>query len=263
MKIDVKVKNLGKLKEAEFRIRPMTVITGPNGTGKSFFTKVLYSIFNVINKNVYHESVSQTIRQIQLRLDVLIDNPDIHDLQVAEELKISLDNLQDGFKEASSWKIDDYLAFATSKVAAVEDILALYSSYLNELTNKSSKINSIKPLHSQAIKSSFDSVLLQLKNPQEHYANFLAIHFENELKDNFQISALTELIRFDEKKIEIEVDELLVIEIGIDQKLYIYLEENLIDEVTQFSSVVFFESPAYWKVREALKSAKIIDFVSH
>lgn len=36
MKIDVKVKNLGKIKEAEFHIRPMTVIIGPNGTGKSF-----------------------------------------------------------------------------------------------------------------------------------------------------------------------------------------------------------------------------------
>lgn len=32
MKIDVKVKNLGKLKVAKFKIRPMTVITGPNST---------------------------------------------------------------------------------------------------------------------------------------------------------------------------------------------------------------------------------------
>ena len=36
MKIDLKVKNLGRLKEAEFNIRPMTVITGQNETGKSF-----------------------------------------------------------------------------------------------------------------------------------------------------------------------------------------------------------------------------------
>lgn len=36
MKLNVTVKNLGRIKEAEFKIRPMTVITGTNGTGKSF-----------------------------------------------------------------------------------------------------------------------------------------------------------------------------------------------------------------------------------
>ena len=73
MKVDVKVKNLGRLKETEFQIRPMTIITGQNGTGKSFFTKSLYSILNVINKNVYHESVNQTIGQIQLELELELE----------------------------------------------------------------------------------------------------------------------------------------------------------------------------------------------
>ena len=73
MKIDLKVKNLGRLKEAEFNIRPMTVITGQNETGKSFFTKSLYSNLNVINKNVYHESVNQTIGQIQLELELELE----------------------------------------------------------------------------------------------------------------------------------------------------------------------------------------------
>ncbi|MBT9099137.1 AAA family ATPase [Methylovulum psychrotolerans] len=41
MKLEVSVKNLGQIKEANFHIRPITVITGPNGTGKSFFTKSL------------------------------------------------------------------------------------------------------------------------------------------------------------------------------------------------------------------------------
>ncbi len=63
MNLDVSVQNLGQIREATFNIRPMTVITGPNGTGKSFFTKTLYSILNVINKNVYHEKVNQTIRE--------------------------------------------------------------------------------------------------------------------------------------------------------------------------------------------------------
>jgi len=44
MNLDVSIKNLGKLESGTIKIRPITLLTGPNGTGKSFFTKYLYSI---------------------------------------------------------------------------------------------------------------------------------------------------------------------------------------------------------------------------
>ena len=259
MKIDVKVKNLGKLKEAEFRVRPMTVITGPNGTGKSFFTKSLYSILNVINKNVYHESVNQTIRQIQLQLETFITNiayAGTHDSFVATKITSDLGKLQHQFGEASSWKIDDYLAFAASKIGTVEEMRTFYAEYLIELNSKPTKINSIKSI-SDAINKNFEDFLLQLKNPQKYYVDFFATHIENELKDNFQISTLSELIGFGEEKIEIKVEGLLVIELCGNKKISFEMGSAFIDDVANLSSVVFFESPAYWKVREALKSAKI------
>jgi AAA15 family ATPase/GTPase len=220
MKIDVKVKNLGKLKEAKFHIRPMTVITGPNGTGKSFFTKSLYSILNVINKNVYHESVKQTIRQIQLQLDALVGTiayAGTHDFEVTEDIKVNLDYLQNEFVDASGWKINDYLAFATSKIGVVEKIQTFYAGYLIELNSKPTKINSIKSI-SEAINKNLGDFLLQLKNPQRYYADFFATHIENELKDNFQITTLSELISFGEEKIAIKIDELLDIELSDNKK---------------------------------------------
>jgi len=255
--VDVKVKNLGKLKEAEFHIRPMTVITGPNGTGKSFFTKTLYSILNVINKNVYHESVNQTIRQIQLQLEIFITNiayAGTHDSFVTIKITRDLGKLQNQFGEVSSWKIDDYLAFATSKIGAVDEMRTFYADYLIELNSKPTKINSIKSI-SEAINKNFEDFLLQLKNPQKYYANLFITYIENELKDNFQISTLSELISFGEEKIEIKVDGLLEIELSANTRSF-RLDNEFIDDVSGLSSVVFFESPAYWKVREALKSAK-------
>jgi predicted ATPase len=255
MKIDVKVKNLGKLKEAEFKIRPMTVITGPNGTGKSFFTKSLYSILNVINKNVYHYSVKQTIRTIKLLLQTLVSSISYvgeNDFLAAKRIESELDSLQNEFEYASSWKITDYLVFATTKVTVVEETHNFYTKYLNGL--KPTKKNSINSI-SGAINRSFAEFLLQLKNPQKYYADFFATHIENELKDNFQISTLSELISFGEENISIEVDELLVIELSINNRNF-SLGTDFIDDVSGLSSVVFFESPAYWKVRDALKAAK-------
>ena len=257
MKIDVKVKNLGRLKDAEFQIRPMTVITGQNGTGKSFFTKSLYSILNVINKNVYHESLNQTIRQIQLQLQTVIANVAYvatNDLSVIAEISNDLDKLKSEFEEVSSWKIDDYLAFATSKIDAVKEIHTTYTKYLYELNNKPAKISSIKSI-SEAINSNFWDFQVQLNEPRKYYANLFITNIENELKENFQISTLAELISFEEEKLEIQIDGHLFIELSAKTKR-IELADEFIDYVSGLSCVVFFESPAYWKVREALQSAK-------
>lgn len=256
MNLDVKVKNLGQIKEATFNIRPMTVITGPNGTGKSFFTKSLYSILNVINKNVYHESVKDTIRQLQLRIDVLagsIAYVGSIDIEMAQTAKQKLDQLQTEFDEASGWKINEYLAFATTKTTTLEAIADGYENYLTKL--KPTKLSSIKSI-TESISSSFRRFILQLKDPQKYYVDFFSNHIENELKDNFQISSLNELISFGEEQIKIKADELL--DIGFDSKVGIFfnLGSDFIDEVSTLSSVVFFESPAYWKVRDALNWAK-------
>jgi predicted ATPase len=257
MKVDVKVKNLGRLKETEFQIRPMTIITGQNGTGKSFFTKSLYSILNVINKNVYHESVNQTIRQIQLQLETFISNVAYvatNDFNVITEISNNLDKLQGEFEEVSNWKIDDYLAFAASKIDAVNKIHTAYTSYLQELNKKPAKLNAIKSI-SEAINVNLGEFQLQLNEPRKYYENLFITNIENELKENFQISSLSELIRFDEEKIEFKVDGLLEIELSGNTKKF-RLDNEFIDDVSGLSNVVFFESPAYWKVRDALKSAK-------
>jgi predicted ATPase len=257
MKIDVKVKNLGKIKEAEFHIRPMTVITGPNGTGKSFFTKSLYSILNVINKNVYHESVNNTIRQIQLRLGAF-SAAGTHDSFVDIEITNDLTKLKNEFEEASNWKITDYLVFAYSKVSAVQKIQTSYGMYLNRLNSQPSQTKNMTHINifSESINQNLEYFLLQLRFPKKTYDDLFAAHIENEFKDNFQISDLSELISFGEEKIEIKVDGLLVIELGGNKKISVEMGADFIDDVSNLSSVVFFESPAYWKVRGALISAK-------
>ena len=51
MAFKVKIKNIGKLADAEIHIGDFTVFAGPNNTGKSFVSKLLYSLFNAMNAN--------------------------------------------------------------------------------------------------------------------------------------------------------------------------------------------------------------------
>jgi predicted ATPase len=256
MKIDVKVKNLGKIKEAEFKIRPMTVITGSNGTGKSFFTKSLYSILNVIDKNIYHESITKIIRQIQLQLQTFTRSLSYishEDAFYTKKTLLSIDDLQKDLNDASTWRINDYFVLTSSKIGYVKEIRDDYYQYLNRIRSKT-KFNTVSSI-AKGIEKNFEELIYHLKDANSIYANLFSSQIENELKENFQISSLNELISFGELTTEISVDDLL--NVGFSEKgISLKLGSEFIDYVGGLSGVVFFESPAYWKIKDALNMAK-------
>ena len=51
MDFKIKIHNIGRLHRAEISVKPLTVLAGPNNTGKSFFSKSLYSLFDAMNMN--------------------------------------------------------------------------------------------------------------------------------------------------------------------------------------------------------------------
>ena len=56
MSFKLKIENFGKLSNEEVRIGPFTVFAGPNNTGKSFVSRLLYSLFHGMDKD-NHASV--------------------------------------------------------------------------------------------------------------------------------------------------------------------------------------------------------------
>lgn len=64
MKTNLHIRNFGKIQSANIQLRPLTVIVGPNSSGKSLITKSLYSIFHSMSQN----SNSGSILQLQLKL---------------------------------------------------------------------------------------------------------------------------------------------------------------------------------------------------
>lgn len=105
MRIDVNISNLGKITKAKIGIRPITLLTGPNGTGKSFFTKSLYSILNVINKDVYLISITRQISLIKIHISSFLASLSYAgeaDYIYFKNLRTGLDNLQAKLNLASS-----------------------------------------------------------------------------------------------------------------------------------------------------------------
>jgi len=71
MQLNLNIKNFGKLKDAEIRIGSFTVLAGPNNTGKSYVSKLLYSLFNAMNANHAHVALGEMARPISSALENL------------------------------------------------------------------------------------------------------------------------------------------------------------------------------------------------
>lgn len=257
MDFNVDINSLGKLQEGSLGIKPLTILTGTNGTGKSFVTKVIYSILNVINKNVYHLRINRDLNSLSLHLKSFIGNIyniDKNDFENIKDIENSLIELINEFNLASTWKVQEYLDFTQSQERTINKILKRFNNYIVGIQNED-KIKSIKS-QIETIKFSFEELRSKLTDSRDSYITILLESIQNEIKDNFQISRLSDLITFGNEDCNIALSNLCTIIFSQDGKVKFEISPDFIDQVSSLSRVVFFESPAYWKVKDALLSVK-------
>ena len=63
----IRIRNIGKIVDADIQIQGITVIGGKNGTGKSTVSRALFSMFNS-----FHEYATQIRRGESCRLSVML-----------------------------------------------------------------------------------------------------------------------------------------------------------------------------------------------
>lgn len=258
MKIDIKVSNLGRLNEGDIKIRPITLLTGPNGTGKSFLTKSLYSILNAINTNVYHLDLTKKINLCVLLLDSLkagLSYPAQNDYEKIEHIHSYLADIQLRLNSAAEeLELKDYLDYTKSNSDDIDEVTDYFTKYLESLSKKTTKKASIES-QSVRLNDSLNILKLALANGLDNYTSALQTRLADELKENFQVADLSQLVSFNESDARIDIDDLVYVGFG-KSGISFSLQHDFINKISSLSSVVFFESPAYWKVRDALKAVK-------
>lgn len=257
--IDISITNLGKLKDGKLKIRPITLLTGPNGTGKSFLTKSLYSILNVINTNNYHEKIVSDIRVAKLFLNSLLaklTRPGVGDKDKINELISMLHSIEvETMEIGTELKLGDYFAFALSKVEEVTEVQEQFDSYIELLKKTPTKRKSIER-QITLVRQTLTGLVSKLEDGNESYSQITVSELSDEIKENFQISDLSELITFGKQNTEIKIDDLTNVSFNEKGGISFTLLHDFVNRISSLSQVVFFESPAYWKVRDALKFAR-------
>lgn len=251
---DIHFKNFGKVKDARIRMRPFTMITGPNSSGKSFITRALYSIFHTLNQDLTANILVKNIDSIIQSINHIGSNL----IRITQQNENLLIDLGDDFFSLKKFIVE---RFESANIFQEQEILNDLKPKIKELIQK---VQTIKDSLKVGKGKKFDSVkdyfeeleysLSQLNSSTDSWQKFYIDELDKELKNsflgNFQINSLSKL-KFRSEKSSISINK-SIISINSDDSLGWELESSTISDMQSLHNVVYLESPVYFKLRSSL-----------
>ncbi len=247
MAFKVKIKNIGKLKDEEVSIGQFTVFAGPNNTGKSFVSKLLYSLFNAMNANHVATHLNNLIEPI--KLDLLGTNLWVpygkDNLSWLPALKNEAKKLEALVKVASADELDDLipaLISQTEKIQKLVDTTLMNIGHRTDLEDIKNFLSGLKEeLH------------------QTKAENFIVAGIGYELSQNliqnFQVPNVSDLIGVEGTPSEVVVEDFGKFAF-LDEGVRFEIDRSWVKQLQQYSRVIYLESPVYWKLKTALEDTR-------
>ncbi len=257
MAFKVKIKNIGKLKDEEVSIGQFTVFAGPNNTGKSFVSKLLYSLFNAMNANHVETHLNNLIAPVRSALRNL-RTPVRLDRMWLSSLENEVERLEALIKEASIEEFDDQDVFLkdiipelTSQIKKIEQLATDIPLFLDQKMAK----------RRQRYLERLTNSLAELKEElhQTKAENFIVAGIGYELSQNliqnFQVPNVSDLIRVEGTPSEVVVEDFGKFAF-LDEGVRFEIDRSWVKQLQQYSRVIYLESPIYWKLKTALEDTR-------
>ncbi len=259
MRFDIEVKNFGKISDATIKVRPFTVIAGKNATGKSFITKSLYSFFSMINTDHVSQKAYDYIRELKSVSEYLEEQtPRLSkkETQLFKQLTERITELEEHVDQTfGSNTFSTQLLKSHMLKEPVADLKKSFDELLSEVSPKQKYISNAE--YFDYLRVYIDKFNQLLSSPTDCMVQGISDSLTMALKENFQVSSLSELHNFNstEAIIHFDFDSLGEVEI-IEENLVFSLERESIDAIQLLHNVVYLESPVYWKMKRALENEK-------
>ncbi len=263
MAFKVKIKNIGKLEDAEICIGQFTVFAGPNNTGKSFVSKLLYSLFNAMNTNHVEIHLNNLFRPVYdyIMMSMRLDPEELSDKAMfswQSSLQNGAEKLEALVRKAS---IEEF----GNEDIVLEDIIPDLISQMKQMEQIAAEIpqGSIKKraerrqrdLH--RLTNSLIKVKKELRrtNAEDFIAAGIGYEISQNLIQNFQVSGVSDLIRKEGTSSEVVVEDFGKIAFA-DERIGFEIDRSWVKQLQQYSRVIYLESPVYWKLKTSLENTR-------
>ncbi len=260
MDFNFNIENFGNIKKASIEIKPLTIIAGENGTGKSFTTKSLYCLLDALNKDYLMEYIQVNLAKIQRNIiffESEFTKKSQKDMDFIEDLKTSklvfLNFIQNELQELNLEQQEKLLNSFFYRIKSDYKEIEQYQKKQSPLK----KFEKVSSYTSEILKSYKNLLILE-----EDFKGVVSLGIEKDLKDNFQknfqISNLETLVRKDEKikSFDLKIDSIGNMNVKENQNIDFSFTSKGIMEIQKLANIVYIDSPAYLKVRKALENRK-------
>ena len=274
MSFKVEIKNIGKLADAELRIGKFTVFAGPNNTGKSFVSKLLYSLFDAMNANPAETYMDHLVSPVENALVMMQpwvnENPagrSIQALSIGAMLP-EFYRLKDIVKGASIDELDQIIPRLISQTKKMQKMAAdIPQSFESEEERKQAaysfgdKLPSFQERLEKWEQGDLENMRRSLADLQETLSqtnakNFIVSGIRHKIRENliqnFQVPRISVLRSEESASSKVDVEDFGSFEFS-NGEIGFNSQVSWIKQFQQYSRVIYLESPVYWKLKNALE----------
>ncbi len=230
MEFKVKIDNIGKLNKANLLVRPLTVLAGPNNTGKSFFSKTLYSVFSSLNTEPVMAEMEYHLRPLQKLSERMIffierrtsierristgtrlKEPGKEDNQI-QSIKKQIKGLRKLFiNKPVCHSMEDYpkaIEFLDRAINLYMPLLSAFEDLIKNSDQKSEMLSSNMNMLREMEKNIASLKVIRQSPVEKIFSDGFNRILNNNLNGNFQIPYLEKLIRDPQKPAIIDIEEI-------------------------------------------------------
>ncbi|CAJ2376792.1 MAG: putative AAA ATPase domain-containing protein [Arenicellales bacterium IbO2] len=278
MDFNLHIKNIGPLTDANLRIGQLTVLAGPNSTGKSFVSKILYSLFNTMNANLPQEyllHLTQPIRRNLRSLGFAERDLAAHEFRKSENAADSTLNVLD----EKILEMESLIAQpALDDPAEIEDALTTLKTMTENMQSDFSEAcSSLRTMLERRGKSdryfrdrsyverriaSLEKSFSELQKNLDHAtaSQFITNGLEHVVRENlirnFQTSDFAKLRGNENHESTVSIADFCKFEISSEDFELNVRYDGLL-KFQQYSTVLYLESPVQWKLKEPLERLRL------
>ena len=267
MNLKINIKNIGKLADAEIHIANFTVFAGPNNTGKSFVSKLLYSLFNAMNANHAEIHISNLVEPV-------ISN--YYDLSRGMRLSVRKSQVllleESGIEKLETLVRDCSIVNDEDLDEVIQDLLKQTDEIqkrvkkitLPDRVRKDERAEQIESFRVMRMKESLKELKkslseltkeLEQTSLEKCFVAGMTYIIKENLIQNFQIPKLTELRGEEETSSELNVEDVGKFDLSSGD-IEFEVDPILLRELQHHSNVIYLESPVYWKMKNALEDVR-------
>jgi len=257
MNFNLHIKNIGKLTDAKIRVGQFTVLAGPNNTGKSFVSKIVYSLFNAMNANHAEVHINNLTDSIWESIEWLGRRPGDSETLLSP-LRDKLHALHNLVVESPVGNVEELDKIIPDLVETANSMQAIFQENRIDTELMAKKGSDFVKLVEDRLAR--DLYVLKQSLRELNAKKFIANGIESKIKDNliqnFQVPNLADLGGTEKISPQVYIKDFGTFEF-LNGNIEFEVGDALLKELQQLSNVIYMESPVYWKLKNALEDLRI------